>query len=57
MTIDDRIADIHAKLAEVGALLDRMKAEEPERERLRIKTRVAMERQHQAVQALREARP
>jgi hypothetical protein len=60
MTPDERVraaARIDANLAEARALLDEMKAREPQRIRQRIKTELALERQHQAVAALKAARP
>jgi hypothetical protein len=60
MTADERartLADIHASLTNIRARQERIKAKEPERIRLKIETRMAIERLHRANVALRAALP
>ena len=60
MTPDERArarADIQTKLDGISARLERRKARDAERERLKIQSHLASERLHQAVQALRAATP
>jgi hypothetical protein len=58
MTTDERAraaARIDVLLDDVFARLERMKARDPERERLKIESHVALARLHRANVALREA--